>query len=149
MKPVPTMCNPVPNDRFWMNRTGATREVDGTCRRNTSRPETLCSKAFASKTGGWEVGFAVNQKHSLCSVTSGVMLCDLRSYAFRLSEHCFQTLRALLLDSQSIAFDNKEHVSRAYGVLLWTIRSTSLEHTEQCSRWYGACLYIHTEHCSR
>ena len=60
MKPVPTMCNPVPNDRFRMNRAGAAREVDGTCRRNTSRPETLCSKAFASKTGGWEVGFAEN-----------------------------------------------------------------------------------------
>ena len=54
------MCNPVPNDRFRMTRAGAAREVDGTCRRNTSRPETLCSKAFASKTGGWEVGFAEN-----------------------------------------------------------------------------------------
>lgn len=30
-------------------------EVDGRCLRNTSRPETLCSKAFSSKTGGWEV----------------------------------------------------------------------------------------------
>ena len=43
-----------------MTRAGAAREVDGTCRNNTSSPETLCSKAFASKTGGWEVGFAEN-----------------------------------------------------------------------------------------
>ena len=60
MKPVPTICNPVPNDQFSMTRAGAAREVDGTCRRNTSRFETLCSKAFAGKTGGWEVGFAEN-----------------------------------------------------------------------------------------
>ena len=60
MKPVPTICNPVPNDRFRMTRAGAVREVDGRCRRNTSRFEALCSKAFAGKTGGWEVGFAEN-----------------------------------------------------------------------------------------
>ena len=52
------------------------------------------------------------------------MLCNPRSYAFRLSEHCFQTLGAMLLDSQSIALDYKEHASGPYRAMLPMIWSS-------------------------
>jgi hypothetical protein len=163
--------------RKWLSR-----EVDGRCRRNTSRSETLCGKAFSSKTGGREVGFAALARElywrwprgqhvlfinisrnvfqfqlgihafelgELCFRTLGDMLSDSQSIAFGLSEHCFQTLKALLSERQSIAFRRWEHCFWNLRVLLLTTRSTSLDHKEQYSRCYGACLYIHTEHCSR
>ena len=52
------------------------------------------------------------------------MLSDSQSIAFRLSEHCFQTLRALLSDAQSYALDYKEHASRPYRAMLPMIRSS-------------------------
>ena len=57
------------------------------------------------------------------------MLSDAGSYAFGLSEHCFQNVRALLLDSGSNAFDYTEHAS-IY------IQSTAPDDTEQCSDEY-------------
>lgn len=79
----------------------------------------------------------------------GAMLSDSQSYAFGLSEQCFQTLKAMLSDAQSIAFRTPEHCFWNVGAMLLTVRSTSLDHKEQYSRCYGACFYIHTEHCSR
>ena len=58
------------------------------------------------------------------------MLCNPRSYAFRLSEHCFQTLGAMLLDSQSIALDYKEHASGPYRAMLPMIWSSALMSTK-------------------
>ena len=58
------------------------------------------------------------------------MLSDFQSIAFRLSEHCFQTLGAMLSGSQSIALDYKEHASGPYRAMLPMIRSSALMSTK-------------------
>ena len=132
--------------RKWLSR-----EVDGRCRRNTSRSETLCGKAFSSKTGGREVGFAALAKelywrwprgqHVLfINIFGNVFQFQLGIHAFELGELCFRTLRAMLSDSQSIAFRPSEHCFQTLRALLLTARSNALDHTEQYSRCYGACL---------
>ena len=63
----------------------------------------------------------------------GVMLSDAGSYAFGLSEHCFQTLKALLSDSLSIAFRLSKHCFQNARALLLERRSNAFDCTEHVS----------------
>ena len=132
--------------RKWLSR-----EVDGRCRCNTSRSETLCGKAFASKTGGWEVGFAAlarelywrwprGQHVLFINIFGNVFQFQLGIHAFELGELCFRTLRAMLSDSQSIAFRLSEHCFQTLKALLSGSKSIAFRRWEHCSWMRGTML---------